>query len=781
MPAPLGFTTLTSAATQDAAGNLLTGTLEIVPTDGNDNPITARAGGAGGQITTTPAIVQVVGGAITGPIIAPATTPAPVEIPDTSLTVPTNLSYRFTLKDSSGKIVSVLKGVQPSGSTWSLDTFDPNVPAQAAYVAGLPGQSAYQAWLSLGNTGTVTQFIASLQGSSGLNSRGIFAAGNSYSPHDLVTYQGSVYLCNVATGGSSVSTPSVNLFDQTGVAANNLVNDTNGTLTPYSGFTASGFIDLMDPATGTVASSWTTNNVVGAAAGASEGVAYYSAPNLSAYVGGDPDPAGTGTNSLPPTTVQNPHGYRYMRFNIAPTGADIPLSQTMVVRGPTLPSAYVAFGSTSSGGGAAVPTDTTHWSLFLQGTTATPNASSSSSGIVAVRASLPKNRPNIFDLNEITNNSILSATGANAGQISTLAGYIVTGRMDVFGATMLASNLGFGAYLDYGLCFTDGDDVLIKGISQNSSGTENPPTSTVYPVPAGAVFARGYSSSALYPAGGLAAVMVVTDASLGTPGVTPVLPTTYVPFYGNPAPVAGPLLGQTAMLFGDSYSAGFGPVWQGLFTAATGCTFGVQRIQSGRHLYEIFTEYVSGGVLNTAALTADLAAASFVIIYLATNDVLSGILTGAVSLGAITDTPVVPLNIQGTTTTIPGSLYAYAQGAVDQVDALAPTLPKIIVGALHMDRIAGTPIIPGGYDYTTSNASTDIVNGCLATVAASRGHYFVDMAALVGINKQNVQTYPASGSPQPLMLRDNVHPTNNLGFPRVAQQISAAALRVFGY
>ena len=144
-----GFTPLVASRFQDAAHNLLTGTLLIQPTDGLDKPITACAGGVGGQIAETPVAIPITNGVLAANTL----------VPDTSLTLPPNISYRLTLKDSNGAILSVLRGVQPTGgANFNLDTYQPNVLAQAPYT---PGDAATVTVgtvteLSAGSTPTVT-------------------------------------------------------------------------------------------------------------------------------------------------------------------------------------------------------------------------------------------------------------------------------------------------------------------------------------------------------------------------------------------------------------------------------------------------------------------------------------------------------------------------------------------------------------------------------------------------------------------------------------------------
>ena len=141
---PAGFVALTASRIQGATGGpLSSGTLNIQPTDGSNNPITASAGGVGGQITTNPIAIPVTNGAI----------PSGTFVADTALTRPANISFRLTIRDATGTAISTLKLVQPSsvaGSSWcstasgvttcNLDAYQPNVLAQAVVEVGPTGQ-----------------------------------------------------------------------------------------------------------------------------------------------------------------------------------------------------------------------------------------------------------------------------------------------------------------------------------------------------------------------------------------------------------------------------------------------------------------------------------------------------------------------------------------------------------------------------------------------------------------------------------------------------------------
>lgn len=126
---PTGFTTFIATNIQDVTGEpLAEGFLLVQPTDGKNVPITARSGGAGGQMTVMPAIWPITSGSIG----------SGKQIADTALTSPAKIYYRITVQDPQGRTLAVYKGVQPTGSSFNFDTYDTAVPTQAPYTP-VPG------------------------------------------------------------------------------------------------------------------------------------------------------------------------------------------------------------------------------------------------------------------------------------------------------------------------------------------------------------------------------------------------------------------------------------------------------------------------------------------------------------------------------------------------------------------------------------------------------------------------------------------------------------------
>jgi hypothetical protein len=138
MSAPTGFTLITASKIQDAAGHVLaSGRATFFPVSSlSGGPISATAGGGGGMITQNGVPFLVVNGAITTDLLGGT----PV-IADATLTTPANIAYRVSVTDSTGTEV---EGpgyglVQPSGPSFSLDTYVPIQPMQVTTQYGPPG------------------------------------------------------------------------------------------------------------------------------------------------------------------------------------------------------------------------------------------------------------------------------------------------------------------------------------------------------------------------------------------------------------------------------------------------------------------------------------------------------------------------------------------------------------------------------------------------------------------------------------------------------------------
>ncbi len=131
-----GYTLITAAKIQDSTGRLLSsGRVTFFPTNNHGEAVSAVAGG-GGMILSKPVTFLVVNGSITTDLFG--NTP---QVADTSLTTPANICYRITVTDDTNETV---QGpgyglAQPSGASWSLDTYVPVQPALVTIIQGAPG------------------------------------------------------------------------------------------------------------------------------------------------------------------------------------------------------------------------------------------------------------------------------------------------------------------------------------------------------------------------------------------------------------------------------------------------------------------------------------------------------------------------------------------------------------------------------------------------------------------------------------------------------------------
>ncbi len=220
MTAPTGWTLFLANNIQDASGKLLAqGTLELLPTDATNRPVTVTVGSAnGGAILTQPAPLPVFAGSV-GPAnlalgqqwrgqfnaaylggysigdvveasslfyVSAATfnsdvvgssakwtalpNQLPPIVPDTALTKPANAALRVTVRDSTGTEVFRVPFVYPTGASFNFDMFEPNVGSQAVVQtgpqgligpAGAPGVSIYSSNFNLANVGVIAPAAAS--------------------------------------------------------------------------------------------------------------------------------------------------------------------------------------------------------------------------------------------------------------------------------------------------------------------------------------------------------------------------------------------------------------------------------------------------------------------------------------------------------------------------------------------------------------------------------------------------------------------------------------------
>jgi lysophospholipase L1-like esterase len=287
-----GFTQVSASALKDANGVLVSNaTISFHPVNNSGVPISFKAGG-GGQVMSIPVTAQVTNGVFT------------IQLADSTMTSPVNVGYAVSVIDNvSGKSLlgAGYSCVQPSGTTWSFDTFVPNLPSLALVQTGPQGDSAYAVAVSNGFVGTQAQWIASLKGI----------------PGDLQLQSVSNYL-------SATRPVVVNLFDRKrGLTAGTYIVPTTGATASNSGFSATGFIPV--PTGGTITCSSTIPS--GAA-----GYAFYDVSQT--YI------SGSGSGAAAGTPISVPTNAAYIRISLSGSPN---VNTLMVVNGSSLPSVYVSF------------------------------------------------------------------------------------------------------------------------------------------------------------------------------------------------------------------------------------------------------------------------------------------------------------------------------------------------------------------------------------------------------------------------------------------------------
>lgn len=111
------------------------GQIVMQPTDLNGNPLVVNIGSSGGLIVPRAAVCLIAAGAITTALNGSACT-----VIDTTVTNPANFCYKTTIVDTVTRWTApVMPCVQPSGSTWSFNTYVPTGATTALLAEGPAG------------------------------------------------------------------------------------------------------------------------------------------------------------------------------------------------------------------------------------------------------------------------------------------------------------------------------------------------------------------------------------------------------------------------------------------------------------------------------------------------------------------------------------------------------------------------------------------------------------------------------------------------------------------
>src|SRR5882762_6317195 len=122
----VGYTTVSGSNLTDSSGNkIVSATISFQPCNNNGVPLSFRVNGIG-QAIALPVSARVTNGAFS------------IQLADSTLTQPLNIAYAVTVIDSVTGRSLLGPGylIQPSGSTWSFDTYINNVPALSTVTPG---------------------------------------------------------------------------------------------------------------------------------------------------------------------------------------------------------------------------------------------------------------------------------------------------------------------------------------------------------------------------------------------------------------------------------------------------------------------------------------------------------------------------------------------------------------------------------------------------------------------------------------------------------------------
>ncbi|ADW69018.1 SGNH/GDSL hydrolase family protein [Granulicella tundricola] len=278
---PTGYTQVTGSSLKDSAGTpIANATIRFAPVNNTGVPISFMAGG-GGQTVATPVTATVTNGAFT------------IQLADTTLTTPVNVGYAVTVVDNlTGEhlLGSGYGCVQPSGATWSFDTYVPNLTALVAVQLGPQGREGAPGPASTTTASLVASHLPALR----------------------------------------------NLFDKTLATNDLLVNWVDGTTTSQTGLAwfATGYIPV----------------VAGKQYVASLNTFLVSTTIGFAFFDGQLTFVGGVMGCAAGTPVTAPANAIYMRVGsggndlVAGHDYDYWKNQFIIVEGAVLPSAYIAFG-----------------------------------------------------------------------------------------------------------------------------------------------------------------------------------------------------------------------------------------------------------------------------------------------------------------------------------------------------------------------------------------------------------------------------------------------------
>lgn len=584
------MTTVTATNVCDAFGSKITdATAYFTPCTPLGVTLTGFNVGGGGQAGFKAVSTPVANGAFS------------VQLHDTTQTNPVNVAYRLEVKDAGGTLLLGPWVIQPSGATWSFDSFVPNMAPLALIQIGAQGDSAYTVAVKNGYSGTQPQWIASLKGAPGDVSKGVLGQA-----------AGLAVALQVPPGR--------NRYNSATVKADTLILTADGSEGPWgvSGhYYASDFIYVGD------LTQFITNTVL--AQESSSGCVFYYADKsfLSAL------PSTVAAN----TPVNVPAGAAFVRFY-----SSYPAFPSTANPSPLNPSAIMLVG------GSVLPTSFVSYGYYLKEEVNAKVLQSSQSSL----AQIPNYGPalaNLLDLNRGQASTVIrypSATGLPS-VFSGFAGYTLYGPIPVIGGGTVTVNKRLHCNSGYGPAFTDASgNFLPMGSDLQALWTAGAgiPTNTALNVPAAAVSFWMYINLSAGGTGDNSPIDNVNTAMV-VQGAT--FPASYQPFggFGNDPTartLALPMTGVKVGWLGDSLSYGYGsniPLAP-LVASITGHTNAYALSWTGRRMWDALNNTGNTGVaFPTQAIVQGL---DVLVLWLGTNlsggpDGTIGAATDAVSVG----------------------------------------------------------------------------------------------------------------------------------------------------
>lgn len=255
LPAHAQFTTVTATNIQNGDGlPLALGTMCWLGANNSGQPIGYRGGGSG-QVTTNPVCRDVINGAVQ--TTYRGTTIGVLKVADTTATQPANVCYKVTITDSSkGTVVLGSFGgqksgydcVQPTGPTWSFDTFIPNTTPNVLQTTGPQGPKGDTAVSTSNGTNGGFAVPGDLTHGIDLSACSTDFTACLQAAHDRVAQGGDIKL-PPTSAGYNVTTVNLNrgaFFTGSGVPSWNSSNEP----TKINGTSTSGFAFLAQSTSG---------------------------------------------------------------------------------------------------------------------------------------------------------------------------------------------------------------------------------------------------------------------------------------------------------------------------------------------------------------------------------------------------------------------------------------------------------------------------------------------------------------------------------------------------